>query len=156
VERCVLLVRHRADLQEIQVEVDVPPDLPEVECDAGQVQQVLVALCMNAIEAMPEGGTLCIAARAADGELLLSVSDTGLGIAAEHLEHVFEPFFTTKEEGVGVGLGLAVVYGVATRHGGRVQIESRTGEGTKVLVRFPLRQDPRVPAASRPLTEVLP
>jgi two-component system NtrC family sensor kinase len=140
VERSVMLVRHQADLQGVAIEVGVPPDLPLLVCDAGQVQQVLVALALNAIEAMPKGGTLGIRARALEGRIVLEVEDTGCGIPAEHQPHVFEPFYTTKEEGKGVGLGLAVVYGIVERHHGRIRFASAEGRGTTFTIELPLEQ----------------
>ncbi len=148
-ERCAMLVKHQADLQEVEIRVEVPPDAPKVECDASQVQQVVLALVMNAIEAMPSGGTLTItvAPDPLGDALLLQVGDTGVGIRAEELPLIFEPFHTTKEQGEGVGLGLSVVYGIVQRHHGRVDVRSKVGEGTTFTVRLPLRQPARDEAA---------
>jgi len=146
-ERCAALVRHQAELQDVVLRTETGPDLPKVECDASQVQQVVLALSMNALESMPKGGSLVLRAAkdpAEDG-VLVEVADTGCGIPAEVLPHVFEPFFTTKQEGKGVGLGLAVVYGIVQRHGGRVDVESKVGAGTTFTVRLPRRR-----AAPRP------
>ena len=151
-ERCATLVHHQADLQGVTIRTQAEPGLPRVSCDPSQVQQVILALSMNAIEAMPGGGTLGIrAVRAPSGEaILLEVSDTGCGIAPENLPHVFEPFFTTKSEGKGVGLGLAVVYGIVQRHHGQVDVETKLGAGTKFTVRLPLTQPaPVADAASQ-------
>jgi two-component system NtrC family sensor kinase len=138
IARCVLLLRHKAELAGIEIKAGVAADLPPVTCDASQVQQVVLALAMNAIEAMPRGGVLTIrAARRGEG-VALEVMDTGAGIPKDHLPHIFEPFFTTKEEGKGVGLGLAVVYGIVQRHGGRVDVASTPGEGTAFTVQLPL------------------
>jgi two-component system NtrC family sensor kinase len=140
-ERCVLLLRHRADLAEISLQLDVPPGLPKVECDASQIQQMVLALSINALEATTAGGSAVIAARA-DGPdgVRIEVRDNGRGIPREHLADIFEPFFTTKEGESGVGLGLPVVYGIATRHRGSVVVDSAPGEGTVFTVRLPLRQ----------------
>ncbi|MCK6459626.1 MAG: ATP-binding protein [Planctomycetes bacterium] len=136
--RCVLLLRHKAELLGIEIKVGVAADLPPVTCDASQVQQVVLALAMNAIEAMTRGGVLTIRATGHGDHVALEVRDTGTGIPKEHLPHIFEPFFTTKEEGKGVGLGLAVVYGIVQRHGGRVRVASTPGEGTTFTVELPL------------------
>ena len=139
-ERSALLVKHQAELQDVELRIDVEPDLPPVPCDGNQVQQLLLALCMNALEAMPDGGALGLAASrgVGDREVQLSVSDTGRGIAPELLPRIYEPFFTTKEEGNGVGLGLAVVYGIVERHHGRIEVESRSGQGTIFRIHLPL------------------
>jgi len=140
-ERCVMLIRHRADLAEITLQLDVPADLPRVECDASQIQQMVLALAINGLEATATGGTVTLSARA-DGEdsVVIHVRDNGRGIPKEHLAEIFEPFFTTKEGENGVGLGLPVVYGIATSHHGAVTVDSTPGQGTVFTVRLPLRQ----------------
>lgn len=139
-ERVAMLVRHKADLQEVRIACEAPPDLPAVECDGSQVQQALLALAVNAIEAMPQGGTLTLRAEPAGAEVAVSVADTGVGIPAADLARIFEPFFSTKEEGKGVGLGLSVVYGIVERHHGRIDVRSTPGAGTTFTLRLPLRQ----------------
>jgi two-component system NtrC family sensor kinase len=147
-ERCVLLVRHQAELQEVEIRCEIDADLPAITCDASQVQQLVLALCMNAIEAMPSGGVLTLRARLmGEGEIELQVQDSGCGIEPDDLKHVFEPFYTTKEQGKGVGLGLAVVYGIVERHHGRIDVRSTPGSGTTFIVRLPRRQ-PTGPAAT--------
>jgi two-component system NtrC family sensor kinase len=146
VERCRLLLNHQAEMLNVTLEARIAPDLPRIVCDAAQVQQMLLALAMNALEATPAAGRVTIEARP-DGEgLVLAVSDTGCGIPAEHQDHIFEPFFTTKEAGKGVGLGLAVVYGIVDRHHGRIALESRPGEGTVFTVHLPRAQPAETPA----------
>jgi two-component system NtrC family sensor kinase len=138
-ERCGFLLRHQAELQGVALACEAPQGL-RISCDAAQVQQLLLALALNALEATPSGGKVVLAVRAAgDGGVDLSVSDTGSGIPSENLPHIFEPFFTTKDAGKGVGLGLAVAYGIATRHGGTIAVESRIGQGTVFTVRLPQR-----------------
>lgn len=152
-ERCAALVRHRAELQQIVMRVETAPGTPRVECDPSQVQQVALALAMNAIEAMPRGGRLTLSVRpdagAPEGGAVLEVSDTGCGIPADVLPHVFEPFFTTKSESKGAGLGLAVVYGIVQRHHGQVDVRTAVPGGTTFSVRLPRRQPP-APAADAP------
>ncbi|HEX5137074.1 MAG TPA: ATP-binding protein [Planctomycetota bacterium] len=146
VGRCALLLRHKAELSGIEIKVGVAPDLPPVTCDASQVQQLILALSMNAIEAMSRGGVLTIRAARKGGAAILEVQDTGSGIPRDHLPHIFEPFFTTKEEGKGVGLGLAVVYGIVQGHGGTIDVAPVPGKGTTFTVELPLEP----PSKGRP------
>jgi two-component system NtrC family sensor kinase len=138
--RCELLLRHQAEMAGVALRVDAEPNLPRVECDAAQIQQMVLALAINALEAMPAGGAATFAARRHGEGVVVEVSDTGGGIPEADREHVFEPFFTTKEAGKGVGLGLAVVYGIVNRHHGRVELRSAVGKGTTFSVFLPLSQ----------------
>jgi PAS domain S-box-containing protein len=109
-----------------------------VEGDVNQLQQVLINLCSNAVDAMPEGGTLTLrGARVPGGEVVLEVSDTGTGMEAEVREKIFEPFFTTKPPGKGTGLGLALVHEIVGRHHGGIQVRSEIGRGTTFTVLLP-------------------
>ena len=141
--RCELLLRHQAQISGVVLRLETEPGLPLVECDAAQIQQAILALAINALEAMPTGGEATFAARrqGPDG-VVVEVSDSGAGIPEEDREHVFEPFFTTKEVGKGVGLGLAVVYGIVNRHHGRIELRSQVGRGTTFSMFLPLRQPP--------------
>ena len=127
-ERCRLLLRHQAELSGVSLSVAASPELPRVICDGPQVQQMVLALAINALEATPAGGEVVLSAARGEGEgIVLEVRDTGTGIPPEHLPRIFEPFFTTKAVGKGVGLGLSVVYGIVHRHGGRVDVRSEPG-----------------------------
>jgi two-component system NtrC family sensor kinase len=139
VERCRMLLKHQAEMLNVTLEARVEPGLPKVVCDGAQVQQMILALAMNALEATPPDGRVSIEA-APDGDgVKLVVADTGWGIPKDHLDRIFEPFFTTKEAGKGVGLGLAVVYGIVTAHHGRIDVQSEPGRGTTFTVRLPAR-----------------
>jgi two-component system NtrC family sensor kinase len=149
VERCRLLLNHQAEMLSVTLEAQVEPDLPRVVCDAAQVQQAILALAMNALEATPAGGRVQLrAAREGEG-VRLEVADTGSGIPQEHVDRIFEPFFTTKEAGKGVGLGLAVVYGIVNRHHATIDVASEPGRGTTFTIHLPPRQ-PAEPVAAAP------
>jgi two-component system NtrC family sensor kinase len=139
VERTLAVTKHKLDMQAITLETVIDP-MPEIVCDAMQIQQVLVAIIMNAVDAMGQGGNLCIRAGVQDGRARLSVTNNGPPIPAEALPHLFEPFFSTKTAASGVGLGLAVAYGIVQKHGGEIQVE--TGELTKFHILLPLEQRP--------------
>ncbi|MGB8656468.1 MAG: ATP-binding protein [Candidatus Zixiibacteriota bacterium] len=114
------------------------PNLPGMIADAAQVQQVLVNLVVNSIQAMPKGGRLTIQTLAAGDYVALVVEDTGLGMAQEVQEQIFVPFFTTKEVGEGTGLGLSVVHGIVSSHRGQIEVKSKEGVGTRFEIRLPV------------------
>jgi len=140
VVKTVSLLSHKLALGEVSVRLDLQEGLPAVRGDASQLQQVVLNLVCNAGEAMPAGGEVAVSTRSTpdSGVAWLEVRDRGTGIVPEHLPKIFEPFFTTKEEGKGVGLGLAVTYGIVETHGGEIRVESREGEGTTFRVSLPL------------------
>jgi len=150
VERCRLLLNHQAEILGVTLEAACDPDLPRVVCDAAQVQQMILALAMNALEATPADGRVSLAARREGDGVRLVVADTGWGIPKEHQDRIFEPFFTTKEAGKGVGLGLAVVYGIVNRHHARIELRSEPGRGTSFTIHLPARQPQ--PAEPSPAT----
>lgn len=117
------------------VATDVPPGL-YVSGNASELREVFVNLIINAIDAMPRGGTLKISARREDGEIVLRLTDQGIGIQPEVLGRIFEPFYTTKGA-QGTGLGLFVSYGIIERHRGRIEVESKVGHGTTFVIRLP-------------------
>jgi len=112
-------------------------DLPEVEIDPDQVQQVLVNMILNAVQAMPEGGKLTIGAREKEGFLEVEIADTGCGIPGEAINKIFDPLFTTKAKGI--GLGLAVCKSIIDRHGGYIEVKSKLGKGTTFSIKLPLK-----------------
>jgi two-component system NtrC family sensor kinase len=140
------LVEHKMKLSNVALTAAYGEDLPGVPCDASQIQQVVLNLLLNAAEATqtrPERRVSVTTAKQ-DGAVLLQVADNGEGIPPENLSKIFDPFFTTKSEGKGVGLGLAVSYGIIEAHGGDIEVRSTVGEGTTFAVSLPLEQhDPR-------------
>ncbi|MDX6713416.1 MAG: hypothetical protein QOH96_4432 [Blastocatellia bacterium] len=131
------LVAHQKRGNNVEIEMEIEDGLPQIMGDAGQLQQAIIALSTNAIDAMPDGGRLTLGAKKLDGQISLSVSDTGLGIAPDHVTRIFDPFFTTKEVGRGTGLGLAVCYGIVTDHGGRLDVQSVVNAGTTFTISLP-------------------
>jgi PAS domain S-box-containing protein len=141
--RTLDLVRHQLRNRRIELEHDAPPSLPAFHGDRQALRQVFLNLLVNAIDAMPEGGTLTLRTfveRPPGGpdRLVVEVADTGVGIPPEHLTKVMEPFFTTKEEGKGTGLGLAVCRRLVHEHRGEIRIGSEVGRGTTVRVALPV------------------
>ncbi|MBI4547574.1 MAG: HAMP domain-containing histidine kinase [Ignavibacteriae bacterium] len=138
VEQAANLVHHHCEISNVRMSVSCDSDVTLL-CDENQIIQALVALLVNAVEAMPEGGTITVDVKqsAHGDEVLIAVSDTGVGIAQEDLPHIFEPFFTTKKDGKGVGLGLSVVYGIAERHGGKISAISVQSKGTTFTLSLP-------------------
>jgi two-component system sensor histidine kinase PilS (NtrC family) len=138
IDEVLLLLEHQGAPGTLKIARDLPPEL-EWEVDPQQFRQALWNLCLNAVQAMPEGGELSIAADVADRHLIVRVSDTGDGIGAADIHHVFEPFFSTKPGGS--GLGLALVHRVVQDHGGEVRVESTPGLGTTFALRIPDGRD---------------
>jgi len=131
------LISHQKRGHGILHEIDILPDLPLVSADGGQIQQAVIALATNAIDAMPDGGTLTFRVLQKGSRVVIEVADTGSGIAQQDMPKIFEPFFTTKEVGKGTGLGLAVCYGIVSEHGGRISVRSNPGKGTTFSIFLP-------------------
>ncbi len=138
VTRSFDLAAHSAELQHVQVTKELDPSLPKVIADFDQLQQVCTNLILNAIQAMPEGGILTLRTSVDNDQLKIEVQDTGHGISPENMRQLFTPFFTTKREVKGVGLGLAVAYGIVQRHKGKIEVQSKEGEGTTFTIYLPL------------------
>jgi two-component system, NtrC family, sensor kinase len=139
VEKAERLMKHHFDISNVQFSVSFPAKESVLLCDENQIQQALVALFVNAVEAMPDGGLLQVSWTDDEvgGRILMEIKDSGIGIPEEDLGHVFEPFFSTKRNGQGVGLGLSVVYGIVERHGGKISVDSTIGNGTVFRIDFP-------------------
>ena len=136
------LLEHQFKTTRIRVQDELAPHLPPIQGNAGRLQQVFLNLFLNAKDAMPEGGTLKIATSNGDG-VSVTVSDTGLGIAQEHIHRIYDPFFTTKGGAIdgqkrGTGLGLSVSYGIIQEHAGKIRVESSPQQGTTFYIDFPM------------------
>lgn len=140
--RLVALTASQFQKAHVEQVVESEPGLPVVAANPSELEQVFLNLMINALEAMPDGGTLSIRARAVvtDGVPWVEVrfADTGCGIREEHLDRIFEPFFTTKEVGKGTGLGLSVSYGIVRKYGGTIEVSSEEGKGSEFVVRLPV------------------
>jgi signal transduction histidine kinase len=135
----------------VEVRLDLAPGLPPVRGDEGQLRAAFLNLVRNSREAMPGGGTIDVATRAAEGGIDVVVRDAGAGIAAADLSRIFDPFYSTKEKGTGLGLAFAMQ--VVKEHGGSIRCDSEVGRGTAFTVRLPAAPDEamgtlRVEAAS--------
>jgi two-component system NtrC family sensor kinase len=148
IQQSVRLVQHKVELTNIRTEIKLDANLNRVVCDAQQIKQALVALLINACEAVNQHeGVIAIESRSVPddlGAIEIRISDNGIGMDEVTKQLVFEPFFTTKEQGKGVGLGLAVVYGIVTAHAGQIEVESAVGSGTTFVIRLPSDADRRV------------
>jgi len=139
IERSLRLMQHQLDLANIHVQPQLDPALPLVLCDAAQIEQVLLALIMNSLDAMTQGGNLWISTSASREHnfVRMVVRDDGVGIAPEILPHLFEPFLTSKETGHSVGLGLAISHSILERHNGSIEVQSEVGRGATFTITLP-------------------
>ena len=150
IDRSLRLVQHQFDLAGVHVELELDSDLPPTVCDGAQIEQVLLALMMNALDAMPQGGNLWVTTKLDREESVVRVivRDDGCGIPPEILLHMFEPFLTTKETGRGVGLGLAISRSILERHNGDIEVQSEVGRGTTFTVTLPWDESIESPSAN--------
>jgi len=141
VEKCLMLSGHKLRLSNISLERKLQEGLPIIRGDYNQIQQCIINLIFNSIDAMPEGGELSLTTsyNPSDRSVLIRVFDTGCGISKEDLPHIFEPFFTTKSEGQGLGLGLSMVDGIVERHRGNIDVISEVGKGSTFTLKLPAR-----------------
>ncbi|HEY5648070.1 MAG TPA: ATP-binding protein, partial [Nitrospiria bacterium] len=164
IEKTLNLLRHQAELSNIELREEYDTEIPTITVDADQMKQVFINLLKNAFDAMPNGGILTITTHLNDpGRETLSGSisvkeiplsgpnieirfkDSGVGISKEGIKKIFDPFFSTKEE-MGTGLGLAVSYGIIERHSGRLDVYSEIGQGSTFVIRLPVKQESRIPS----------
>ena len=124
----------------IEYIVDVPLTISPILGNANQIQQVLMNLLVNAKNAMVEGGKLTLQALEQNDKMEITISDTGAGIAPEHLQKIFEPFFTTKKAGKGTGLGLSITKKIIKEHGGDIKVQSIVDKGTTFILQLPIQK----------------
>ena len=150
VRKVLAIVEPSAHAAGVAIDERIPEGLAPVRVDAGEMEQVFLNLFLNALDAMPAGGVLSVtayedAAGAGEASACVIVADTGCGIAPEIRAQIFEPFHTTKPEGKGTGLGLSICMGLVTSNGGTIEVDSRVGKGTRMLLRLPIASEARVP-----------
>ncbi len=150
--QCTMLLRHNLEIGGVELHTSLADGLPRLQCDGTQIEQVLLAVIVNAADAMPKGGNLWVESKLSQegSRVVLTVRDDGSGIPPDVMPKIFEPFVTTKENGHGTGLGLAVSRGIIERHNGKISIESELGKGTTVTITLP------VPGRSGPAPEPAP
>jgi signal transduction histidine kinase len=141
VEEVLNFFKSRCAQEGVELICSLSPNLPGVDADLSQLNQVVINLIVNALQAMPQGGDLKIQTSCEGNHVLLIVEDTGIGMSDEVLEKIFTPFFTTKEVGQGTGLGLPVVHGIITSHGGSVSVKSKMGRGTRFEIQLPAAKE---------------
>jgi signal transduction histidine kinase len=144
IEKGLAILKNELRLHQIRLEKELADRLPKILIDENQIQQVLINLLLNAIQAIGEQGVITIRTGVSPNHKFVHVeiSDSGCGILPEHLSKIFDPFFSTKPKGT--GLGLAVTYGIVQKHGGRIQVESRPGLGTGMFLNFPVHTEEAV------------
>jgi PAS domain S-box-containing protein len=152
IESTVAIIRNIARKKQVQLEMDLG-ELPHVTCYAAKINQVLMNLLTNAIDACDEGRTVTVRTRAGADGVRIEVADNGCGIAPEHRDRIFDPFFTTKPVGQGTGLGLSISYGIIQDHGGTIEVDSTVGQGTCFTIHLPLRPKP-APKDGRRLDQI--
>lgn len=147
------MIRPLAGKRQVQLELVAATDRAVVHIDHNQIQQAVSNLIMNAIQAMTEGGKVQVRVRSAaaepDAQVAIEIEDTGTGIAPENVKRIFEPFFTTQKAGEGTGLGLSITEGIVRDHGGRIEVQSQVGAGSRFTLYFPESPGPALAKESR-------
>ena len=143
IKNSLMLMENKIKLQDIEVVMNLQEDIPVIYCDVKQIQQTLLAIIINAVEAMPKGGKIIIdSLDIGNKEIEITIADTGPGIPRENLKHIFDPFFTTKDSAKSTGLGLFVAYGIIREHKGTITVESEVGKGTAFHIKLPVSFPP--------------
>jgi len=140
VDESLYFLESRCAKEGIKVVRLLSSDLPEITADPAQMTQVLVNIAVNAIQAMPNGGSLTIQTNASDKFVSLTIEDTGIGMTENVMKQIFLPFFSTKDTGKGTGLGLPVVHGIVTSHGGYISVDSKVDQGTRFKIQLPIAE----------------
>ena len=136
----ISLIDYKLKNMNIALELEISP-ITSIWAQGERLQQVFINIILNAIDAMPKGGTLKIELTHADNLALIKITDTGTGIDAQHLPHIFDPFFTTKGIGKGTGLGLSISYAIIKEHEGRITVDSEPGQGSSFSIYIPMNLD---------------
>jgi signal transduction histidine kinase len=136
-EEILSLIDYKLKNMNILLKIELDP-IPPVLAQGERLQQVFINIILNALDAMPQGGTLGIRLTSSEGQAVVRISDTGTGIKPEHLAHIFDPFFTTKGIGKGTGLGLSISYAIVKEHEGHIQVESEVGKGSTFTISLPM------------------
>ena len=137
-EEILSLIDYKLKKMNIRLDLHLQP-VPKIWAQQERLQQVFINIILNALDAMPQGGTLSIHLEERNGQAIIGIKDTGTGIKPQHLPHIFDPFFTTKGLGKGTGLGLSISYAIVKEHGGQIQVESEVGQGTCFTIYLPLK-----------------
>jgi len=135
IQESINSIKFKAEEMHVQIKADLAADLPELGCD---MTQVVLNLAKNALDAMPRGGTLAITSALSEGSIVVTVSDTGIGMSENVRKRIFDPFFTTKEPGKGTGLGLAICHDIVEKHQGSIGVTSAEGKGTAFTIKLPV------------------
>jgi two-component system NtrC family sensor kinase len=149
-EEILSLIDYKLKNMNIRLELDLAP-IPQVQAQGERLQQVFINIILNALDAMPQGGTLGIRLAETGGQAVVRISDSGTGIKPEHLPSIFDPFFTTKGIGKGTGLGLSISYAIVKEHEGHIQVESEVGQGSTFTITIPIGEDLRSRQGNLPL-----
>jgi two-component system NtrC family sensor kinase len=142
IREMITLVDQKTRYASVQIETQMDPDLPPFWASATELQQVILNLLNNSVDAMTSsGGIIRISTQTSDGQIILTIADNGIGIAEANLARIFDPFYTTKPVGQGTGLGLSICYGIIKKLGGDIQVQSAKGRGTTFTISLPAAQD---------------